>query len=185
MGHQVQSGSRGRTAALLPPPGEGDPAATWGRCIPKAHRASGPGHRPACRSPTLTSAAPAPRRDRKCVMKPWPSLSRSSFSPSRWCPGPAPCRQNHSAGELRALCASPGSLTVVPLGGLKARIRRARRIQPGRAPGTCILVKLPVQPDLGVSVPDRYTDTLSDPTPPFYNKPFLATTLFSCLEIQR
>lgn len=70
------------------------------RRIPEAPRASGPGHRPASRSPTLTSAATGPGRDRKCVTRPRLSLSRSSFSPSRWCPRPRPLRLKPVLGSF-------------------------------------------------------------------------------------
>ena len=127
IGHQVQSGSRGWGEE--PPPPERKPTANaGGRSVPTAPRASEPGTAPASHSPYSPPQRAARRRGRKCVTRPRPSLSRSSFAPSRRCSGPAPCSRSPGTPKPGALllAARPNEKAVAPRGELgKTRMWRA------------------------------------------------------------
>lgn len=86
-------------------------------------------HRPRLPQPLLTSKAGCSAAGgRKCVTRPRPSLSRSSFAPSRRCSGPAPCNRSPGTPKHGTLLPDAGrnEEAVAPRGELgKTRMRRA------------------------------------------------------------
>lgn len=127
IGHQLQSGSRG--GGKRTPPRQETHRQRRGKERPCRTQSLGTRHRPRLPQPVLTSKAGCSAAGgRKCVTRPRPSLSRSSFAPSRRCSGPAPC--NRSTGTPKPGTVLPDAgrneEAVAPRGELgKTRMRRA------------------------------------------------------------